>query len=265
MLAEREGFEPSMPVTRHGGLANRCTRPLCDLSVARRRPSYHAAPARPAPSIWYLGRPSDDLEEPAVTDPSTPPPTRTKEEIEAFTVGEVGPLDGPIVLAEPDPSWPALYAREEARIRASLGDRVLRDRAHRLDVRAGPRRQADRRHHDDRRRRHRRGGLGPATWRPPATCSGSARTSPTGTTTASSRARTRTSTSTSSRTAASSGSGWSGSATGCGRTTTTGSGTRRRSASSLARDWEYVQNYADAKTAVVEEIMARAGLPGGRP
>jgi GrpB-like predicted nucleotidyltransferase (UPF0157 family) len=33
----------------------------------------------------------------------------------------------------------------------------------------------------------------------------------------------------------------------------------------VARDWEYVQNYADAKTAVVEEIMARAGLPGGRP
>ena len=33
-LAEREGFEPSMQVTPHGGLANRCTRPLCDLSVA---------------------------------------------------------------------------------------------------------------------------------------------------------------------------------------------------------------------------------------
>lgn len=33
----------------------------------------------------------------------------------------------------------------------------------------------------------------------------------------------------------------------------------------LARDWQYVQNYADAKTEVVEAIMARAGLPGGRP
>ena len=33
-VAEREGFEPSMQVTPHGGLANRCTRPLCDLSVA---------------------------------------------------------------------------------------------------------------------------------------------------------------------------------------------------------------------------------------
>ena len=34
-LAEREGFEPSVQVTPHGGLANRCTRPLCDLSAAR--------------------------------------------------------------------------------------------------------------------------------------------------------------------------------------------------------------------------------------
>jgi hypothetical protein len=34
-LAEREGFEPSEQVTPLGGLANRCTRPLCDLSAAR--------------------------------------------------------------------------------------------------------------------------------------------------------------------------------------------------------------------------------------
>jgi GrpB-like predicted nucleotidyltransferase (UPF0157 family) len=33
-----------------------------------------------------------------------------------------------------------------------------------------------------------------------------------------------------------------------------------------ARDWKYVQQYADAKTAVVEEIMARARpARGGRP
>lgn len=29
----------------------------------------------------------------------------------------------------------------------------------------------------------------------------------------------------------------------------------------IGRDWKYVQNYADAKTEVVEEIIARAGLP----
>ena len=34
-LAEREGFEPSEQVTPLGGLANRCTRPLCDLSSSR--------------------------------------------------------------------------------------------------------------------------------------------------------------------------------------------------------------------------------------
>ena len=35
-------------------------------------------------------------------------------------------LAGPITLAEYDPSWPALYEREEARIRSILGDRVVR-------------------------------------------------------------------------------------------------------------------------------------------
>ncbi|MEK6721290.1 MAG: hypothetical protein AABZ33_11570 [Chloroflexota bacterium] len=29
-----------------------------------------------------------------------------------------------------------------------------------------------------------------------------------------------------------------------------------------ARRWRHVQHYADAKTSVVEEIIARAGLPG---
>src|SRR6185503_20804180 len=35
-LAEREGFEPSKQVTPLNGLANRRTRPLCDLSDRRR-------------------------------------------------------------------------------------------------------------------------------------------------------------------------------------------------------------------------------------
>jgi GrpB-like predicted nucleotidyltransferase (UPF0157 family) len=33
--------------------------------------------------------------------------------------------DGPIRLADPDPEWSALYAREEERIRASLGPRAV--------------------------------------------------------------------------------------------------------------------------------------------
>ncbi|HEY7970897.1 MAG TPA: GrpB family protein, partial [Candidatus Limnocylindrales bacterium] len=60
-----------------------------------------------------------------MTDPAKTQPSRTKAEIEALTVGEVTPLEGKIVLAESDPSWPVLYVREDARIRAALGDRVL--------------------------------------------------------------------------------------------------------------------------------------------
>jgi GrpB-like predicted nucleotidyltransferase (UPF0157 family) len=30
----------------------------------------------------------------------------------------------------------------------------------------------------------------------------------------------------------------------------------------ISREWKYVQNYADAKTDVVELIAGRAGLPG---
>ncbi len=47
-VAEREGFEPSEQVTPLGGLANRCTRPLCDLSEPQRRACYHRAEGLPA-------------------------------------------------------------------------------------------------------------------------------------------------------------------------------------------------------------------------
>ena len=49
-----------MQVTPHGGLANRCTRPLCDLSVAQRRPCYHAVRRDPGPldGGTLAGRPS---------------------------------------------------------------------------------------------------------------------------------------------------------------------------------------------------------------
>jgi GrpB-like predicted nucleotidyltransferase (UPF0157 family) len=42
-------------------------------------------------------------------------------------VGETPrPLTQPIEIREYDPDWPRLYEREEARIRAALGDRVIR-------------------------------------------------------------------------------------------------------------------------------------------
>ena len=56
--------------------------------------------------------------------PDTPRPL-TDAEIAAANVGEPVRIDGKIKLQESDPGWPALYAREETRIRASLGDKVL--------------------------------------------------------------------------------------------------------------------------------------------
>jgi GrpB-like predicted nucleotidyltransferase (UPF0157 family) len=50
----------------------------------------------------------------------------SEEQIQAMSVGVIEPLTGPIEFVEADPEWPALYAREEARIRAALGDRVVR-------------------------------------------------------------------------------------------------------------------------------------------
>ena len=65
-------------------------------------------------------RPADPGEAPATSK------RMTDDEIEAMSVGPIPPLAGPIVLAEPDPAWPGLFAREEARIRSILGARVVR-------------------------------------------------------------------------------------------------------------------------------------------
>lgn len=47
------------------------------------------------------------------------------DEIRAHTIGELLPLDAPIRLVDYDPGWPALFEREAARIRPALGDRAL--------------------------------------------------------------------------------------------------------------------------------------------
>ena len=60
-----------------------------------------------------------------MTDRVTSREAMSKEQIEAMTIGELTPLTGPIVLVDYDPEWPTLYAREEARIRGALGDRVV--------------------------------------------------------------------------------------------------------------------------------------------
>ena len=50
----------------------------------------------------------------------------TPDQIQAMSVDPLAPLTRPITFVEYDPRWPALFDREEARIRATLGDRVIR-------------------------------------------------------------------------------------------------------------------------------------------
>jgi len=49
----------------------------------------------------------------------------SEERIRAAQVGGAEPSTGPIVLVDYDPEWPALFAREASRIREALGDRAL--------------------------------------------------------------------------------------------------------------------------------------------
>jgi GrpB-like predicted nucleotidyltransferase (UPF0157 family) len=48
------------------------------------------------------------------------------EQLTKVVVGEAQSMTRPVEIHEYDPEWPRLYAREETRIRAALGDRVVR-------------------------------------------------------------------------------------------------------------------------------------------
>ena len=50
----------------------------------------------------------------------------TEEEIRASTVGELTPHAAAIHLADYDPQWPLLFEREALRVRGALGERALR-------------------------------------------------------------------------------------------------------------------------------------------
>ncbi len=50
---------------------------------------------------------------------------RSEEELRAALVGEAQPSSGPIVLVDYDPAWPQLFAREAERIREALGEHAL--------------------------------------------------------------------------------------------------------------------------------------------
>jgi GrpB-like predicted nucleotidyltransferase (UPF0157 family) len=54
------------------------------------------------------------------------PAPLTDEEIRAANIGGLPEHNAPIELAEYDPEWPRLYGREEARIRGALGAKALR-------------------------------------------------------------------------------------------------------------------------------------------
>jgi len=54
------------------------------------------------------------------------PRLTTEEDLQATCVGKVIPHDAPITLVEYDPRWPALFDREAARIRAVLGAAAVR-------------------------------------------------------------------------------------------------------------------------------------------
>jgi GrpB-like predicted nucleotidyltransferase (UPF0157 family) len=47
-------------------------------------------------------------------------------ELAKVTVGGARPLEGPVEIRDYDPEWPRLYEREETRIRAALGGRAVR-------------------------------------------------------------------------------------------------------------------------------------------
>lgn len=60
-----------------------------------------------------------------MTAPRPPMSQATSEAaLRAVTIGELAVLGGPVTLAEYDPAWPVLFEREAARIRAALGDRA---------------------------------------------------------------------------------------------------------------------------------------------
>ena len=50
----------------------------------------------------------------------------TEQDLRAVTIGPLEELNGPVALSEYDPAWPVAYQKEERRVREALGDRALR-------------------------------------------------------------------------------------------------------------------------------------------
>jgi GrpB-like predicted nucleotidyltransferase (UPF0157 family) len=60
------------------------------------------------------------------TKPLAKRPPLTDEEICTLTIGELRPMSSRILIVDYDPQWPELFRREADRIRAVLGSRALR-------------------------------------------------------------------------------------------------------------------------------------------
>ena len=60
-----------------------------------------------------------------MSEPVDTPEPLTDDEIAQATIGQPTRLNGPVELQESDPSWATLYSREEGRIRNVLGERAL--------------------------------------------------------------------------------------------------------------------------------------------
>lgn len=55
----------------------------------------------------------------------TTPAPLTEEQIQATQLGILVPLGGPILIADYDPEWPRLFEREAKRVQGALGERIL--------------------------------------------------------------------------------------------------------------------------------------------
>jgi GrpB-like predicted nucleotidyltransferase (UPF0157 family) len=79
------------------------------------------------PGIDQRGGDTPTGENRAPSEPPQPAPSvpKTEEQIRAAQIGVLLPLAGPIPIVDYDPEWPQIFEREARRVRAVLGDRVL--------------------------------------------------------------------------------------------------------------------------------------------
>ena len=69
---------------------------------------------------------SDPMEAMSTQEPHLARKPMSDEELRTVTIGERAPLNAPIRLLDYDPNWPGMFRREVVRIRDALGDRALR-------------------------------------------------------------------------------------------------------------------------------------------